>query len=199
MNEIVFTRADKSLGEFAVRHVDPHADAELLYRWLTHPKSVFWLLNGADFDEVKQEFLDIDAADSHEAFLGLHDGRPAFLIERYDPVHSELNEVFELEHGDIGMHFLVAPTEEPLHGFTHAVLVTVMDLLFSDPSANRVVVEPDVRNPGVHALNAAVGFEGRKTVWLSGMSKDAYLSTCTREQYRAARSNTATANEGASR
>jgi RimJ/RimL family protein N-acetyltransferase len=60
-----------------------------------------------------------------------------------------------------------------------------MELLFSDPRTHRVVVEPDVRNKAVHAVNAAAGFRVLATVSLPG--KDAYLSTCTREQYDLAR------------
>ena len=56
------------------------------------------------------------------------------------------------------MHFLCAPTDTPVHGFTLAVITTVMAWLFDDPATRRVVVEPDVRNTAVHALNAAVGF-----------------------------------------
>lgn len=199
MNEIVFTRSDRRHGELSARPVDPRGDGELLHRWLTHPKSVFFLLNGATLEQVRQQFEAIEASTSHEAFLGLHDGEPAFLVERYDPVHSEVNDVFDLEDGDVGMHFLVAPTDDPRSGFTRAVLVTVMDLLFAEPSTQRVVVEPDARNPAVHALNADVGFEVRKTAYLPGMDKNAYLSTCTREQYRDARPSAVAASEGEAR
>jgi RimJ/RimL family protein N-acetyltransferase len=82
------------------------------------------------------------------------------------------------------MHFLVAPADRPVHGFTHAVIVTVMELLFSDPAVRRVVVEPDVRNRAVHALNAAVGFRVSGPVILP--DKEVLLSMCTREQYEAA-------------
>lgn len=187
MNKIVFSRTDEVLGEFAVRPVDPAGDVELLHAWLTHPKSAFWLMQHATVDQVRQQFETIDAARSHDAFLGLHDGQPAFLVERYDPSHTEVAEVFDVRTGDVGMHFLTAPSAAPLHGFTRAVLVTVMDLLFSEPSTRRIVVEPDVRNHAVHALNAAVGFEVVDTVSLAEMDKDAYLSTCTRVQYRSAR------------
>ncbi|GAB3980984.1 desferrioxamine E synthetase DesD [Actinoallomurus acanthiterrae] len=60
-----------------------------------------------------------------------------------------------------------------------------MELLFADPGTRRVVVEPDVRNTAVHALNAAVGFEVAGTVSLPG--KQALLSVCTRERYEATR------------
>ncbi|WP_046468331.1 GNAT family N-acetyltransferase [Allosalinactinospora lopnorensis] len=184
MSETVFTRTDPRLGTFALRPVDPNTDTELLHRWLTHPKSVFWQMSQATPADVEQEFRTIAADPHRDAFIGLHEARPAFLVERYDPAHSELNGKYRAEPGDIGMHFLVAPTDTPVHGFTHAVISTVMELLFAAASTDRVVVEPDVRNQAVHALNAAVGFQVVDTVSLP--DKDAYLSTCTREQYRAA-------------
>jgi RimJ/RimL family protein N-acetyltransferase len=47
------------------------------------------------------------------------------------------------------------------------------------------VVEPDVRNTAVQRLNAAVGFVPVRVV--RKPEKDALLSTCTREQFEAAR------------
>lgn len=180
----VFARTDPRLGELALRHVDPPRDARLLHRWLTHPRSVYWLMQEAEPADVEQEFRKIAARPDDDAFLGLHEGTPAFLVERYHPSY-ELDGVYDIRPGDIGMHFLCAPTDRPLHGFTRAVITTVMELLFSDPEVDRVVVEPDVRNTGVHALNAAVGFRIERTVSLP--DKDAYLSMCTRDQYLAAR------------
>lgn len=184
MTEIIFQREDARLGRFALRHVDPAADTPLLHRWLTHPKSVFWLMQDATPDDVEHEYTRIAASAHYEAFLGLHRGRPAFLVERYDPAHSELAGRYVAEPGDVGMHFLTAPTTEPLSGFTLAVLVTVMELLFADPAVRRIVVEPDARNTAVHRLNAAVGFQVERSVTLS--AKTALLSSCTRAQYLAA-------------
>ncbi len=82
------------------------------------------------------------------------------------------------------MHFLVAPTDRPVHGFTLAVIRTVMDLLLTDPATRRVVVEPDVRNDPVHALNAQVGFRVVREVELP--DKRALLSVCTRPDYEEA-------------
>lgn len=184
MTATMFTRTDGRLGEFALRPVDPVADVVLLHRWLTHPRSAFWLMTHADLAEVRREYEDIAARSGHDAFIGLHRRRPAFLVERYDP-RRELGgvdaEVYAAEPGDVGMHFLTAPTGEPVHGFTRAVIVTVMEMLFSDPGTRRVVVEPDVRNTAVHALNAYVGFRVLDTVELPG--KRALLSVCTRDGY----------------
>ncbi|GAB2782847.1 GNAT family N-acetyltransferase [Streptomyces daliensis] len=181
----VFSRTDEKLGEFTLRPVAPLADAELLHGWVTHPKSAFYLMQDADLADVEREFLGIAASEHHDAFLGHHNGEPAFLMERYDPAHVELKGLYEAEPGDVGMHFLCAPSDRPVHGFTLAVITTVMEMLFDDPATRRVVVEPDVRNKAVHRLNEAVGFRVEQT--LAKPEKDAYLSFCTRDQFLAAR------------
>jgi RimJ/RimL family protein N-acetyltransferase len=169
---------------FSVRPVEPAADATLLHGWVTHPKAAFWQMQDADVARVEREYRAIADSPTHDAYLGLHEGRPAFLMERYDPAHDPVGEAYDVQDGDVGMHFLVAPTDRPIHGFTRAVIGAVMELLFADPATRRVVVEPDVRNRAVHALNAAVGFREVGEVALP--AKRALLSICTREQFEAA-------------
>ncbi|MFI6444098.1 GNAT family N-acetyltransferase [Kitasatospora sp. NPDC050543] len=185
MRDILFTRTDQRLGEFAVRPLDLGTDTELLHGWVTHPKASFWMMQDADLAEVADEYRKIDEHPHHDAFIGLHRGRPAFLVERYDPARVELVGLYEALEGDVGMHFLCAPTATPLHGFTRAVITTVLAFLFQDPAARRIVVEPDVRNTAVHALNAAVGFEVHGPI--AKPEKEALLGTCTREQFAATR------------
>lgn len=180
----VFTRTH-DLGTFTVRPVDPDGDAEMLHGWVTHPKSAFYLLQDADVDDVRHEFTRIADSEHHDAFIGLLDGEPRFLMERYDPARVDLEGMYDAEPGDVGMHFLCAPTDTPVHGFTLAVITTVMAMLFDDPANRRVVVEPDVRNKAVHTLNVAVGFRTERTI--TKPEKDAYLSMCTRDQFLAAR------------
>ena len=82
------------------------------------------------------------------------------------------------------MHFLVAPTDRPgarLHPGRHH---RRHGRLFADPAVRRVVVEPDVPNTAVHALNAAVGFDRVGTI--RKPEKDALLSVCTRDRFVAA-------------
>ncbi|MQA79227.1 MAG: GNAT family N-acetyltransferase [Streptosporangiales bacterium] len=189
MTNVVFSHADEKLGELSVRPVDPAGDAELLHRWLTHPKSAFWLMQHHDLAGVEREFGAIADSPHHDAFVGLHDGAPTFVIERYDPAHVELVGMYPHRDGDVGMHFLCAPTDSPVHGFTLAVITTAMELCFADPTVHRVVVDPDVRNTAVHVLNEAVGFEVVGTV--AKPEKDALLSTCTRDRFLAARGGSA--------
>ncbi|MET3986109.1 GNAT family N-acetyltransferase [Streptomyces sp. PvR034] len=189
--DVLFTRTDPALGTFALRPLDPFADAELLHGWVTHPKAAFWMMQDASLPDVEREYVKIAAAEHHDAFIGLHDGRPAFLMERYDPSELELVGLYDARPGDVGMHFLVAPSDRPVHGFTRAVITTVMAALFEDPATARVVVEPDVANTAVHALNEAVGFVPDRPI--TKPEKEALLSFCTRAQFQAA-----TAAQGAS-
>ncbi|GAA1563169.1 GNAT family N-acetyltransferase [Streptomyces globosus] len=182
--ETLYARTDAVLGSFAIRAMDPLTDAELLHGWVTHPKAAFWMMQDASLPDVEREYMKIAAAEHHDAFIGLHEGRPAFLMERYDPSRLELVGLYDAEPGDVGMHFLVAPSDTPLHGFTRAVITTVMAALFADPAVRRVVVEPDVDNKAVHALNEAVGFVPERPV--QKPEKTALLSFCTREQFEAA-------------
>lgn len=169
---------------FSVRPLDPFADAELIHGWVTHPKAAFWMMQDAKLEDVEREYTAITAHEHHDAFIGLHDGEPVFLMERYDPRYVELPGLYDPEPGDVGMHFLVAPTDTPVHGFTRAVITAVMETLFADPATVRVVVEPDVSNKAVHALNEAVGFVPECEI--KKPEKDALLSFCTRAQFMAA-------------
>ncbi|MFE2055987.1 GNAT family N-acetyltransferase [Streptomyces sp. NPDC056465] len=185
------TTSTKQIGTLAVRPMDPspgtagrRSDAEVVHGWVTHPRSAFWMMGDARLEDVEREYMAIAAHPHHDAFIGLHEGEPAFLMERYDPTEVELKGLYEAEPGDVGMHFLVAPPEKPVHGFTRAVITTVMETLFADPRVRRVVVEPDVTNTAVHALNKAVGFETVREI--TKPEKQALLSTCTREQFEAA-------------
>ncbi|MFF0512667.1 GNAT family N-acetyltransferase [Streptomyces sp. NPDC004250] len=178
------TSATRRIGALTLRPLDPLRDAGLLHGWLTHPKSAFWMMQEAKLVDVERAYMDVAADPHQDAFIGLHDGVPAFLMERYDPVHRELTGLYEPEPGDVGMHFLVAPTDRPVHGFTRAVITAVMTELFADPATARVVVEPDVANKAVHALNAAVGFVPEREI--QKPEKKALLSLCTRDQFEKA-------------
>ncbi|MGX1270150.1 GNAT family N-acetyltransferase [Streptomyces phaeoluteigriseus] len=173
-----------AVGRLTLRPLDPLKEAELLHSWVTHPKAAFWMMQDATLVDVERAYMEIAADEHHHALLGLHDGVPAFLMEYYDPRHRELVGLYEPLPGDVGMHFLVAPTDRPVHGFTRAVITAVMAHLFADPATERVVVEPDVSNTAVHALNEAVGFVPEREI--QKPEKAALLSFCTRERFVAA-------------
>ncbi|UMG93804.1 GNAT family N-acetyltransferase [Nocardioides sp. TF02-7] len=166
--------------------LDVDRDLGRLHRWVTHPRSVFWGMQGASVQQVAAEYRRIADDPHHDAFLGRVDGEPAFLVERYDPACSPLAALPELREGDVGMHVLVAPPEgEPRPGFTDAAFAAALDQCFADPAARRVVVEPDTRNDRIRAKNVAAGFVELREVALPG--KTAMLSVCTRADWERAR------------
>ena len=171
-------------GTFGVRPVDPEGDAALLHTWFTHPKARFWLMGEATLADVITEYRRIAAHPDHHAYLGFTDGEPSFLMERYDPSRVELAGVPEIRAGDVGMHFLTAPTTQPRPGFTRSVITAVLTDLFADPAIRRVLVEPDIHNTAVQQLNAAVGFTPIRELRLP--EKTALLSECPRAAFRPA-------------
>ncbi|UVJ39847.1 GNAT family N-acetyltransferase [Arthrobacter sp. CJ23] len=176
---------------FTFRPVDPIADAPVLHSWVSQQYARFWGMVSATEQDVVEEHSRIVASGHHQAFLGLDDGVPAFLMERYRPESSPLADVYEVQSGDIGMHLLVSPPSgDPQPGFTTAVMQSVMTELFDDPATQRVVVEPDARNHKIHVLNERVGFRSRGVVTLPAVDpaedhKDALLSFCTRADFLA--------------
>jgi len=171
-----------------IEPLDVDRDVALLHAWVTHPRSAYWMMQDATLAQVRAEYAGIEADPHHDAFLGRADGRPAFVVETYDPARCEAGGLVGLPDlcpGDLGMHVLVAPPEdEPVPGFTTDVFDAVLAHCFADPSVRRVVVEPDVRNAPVRAKNVAAGFVELREVAVPG--KTAMLSVCTREAYAAA-------------
>ncbi len=161
--------------------LDLDRDLALLHEWVTHPRSVYWMMQGASVDDVAHEYRLILDSPHHDAWLGRVDGVPAFLAETYDPAHGELADLPELRPGDLGMHVLVAPADERVHGFTRAVFGAVLDHCFADPGVRRVVVEPDQRNEPIRAMNRAFGFREARTITLP--AKEATLSFLTRDDH----------------
>ncbi|MFB9660710.1 GNAT family N-acetyltransferase [Glycomyces mayteni] len=176
-----FYHLHPSLGDFGLRPVDPPTDSPLLHEWVTHPKARYWMMQDAAVADVLAEHESIQDDPHHFAYMGLYHYRARFLVEVYDPAHSELASVYDPLPGDVGMHVLTAPTDKPIPGFTRGVMTAVMHLLFDGFRAERVVVEPDSGNEAIHRLNAFAGFSPERTVALK--DKEALLSFCTRMDF----------------
>ncbi|WP_332839035.1 GNAT family N-acetyltransferase [Nocardia bovistercoris] len=172
---------------FESRPVDLVRDAETVHRWLTHPKAEYWGMldcSRADAEELIRHSANTGGAAHFGLRIGYYEGSPEFLFELYDPTIGDLaapGTGYSHRSGDIGMHLLVASSERELSGFTAAVMLHIMRTAFLEVGAQRVVVEPDVRNLEVQRLNAAVGFvvEGDHPV----ADKIARLSYCTRADF----------------
>lgn len=164
-----------------IRLLDTEKDIETVHSWFLMEYATFWNMQNMTLEEARQVYDEIKTGNRMEAYLGLYKSRPAFLMECYWPKYDEIGEHYLVKSGDIGMHFMVGPAESPVPGFTRDVLRHIMAFLFYRKSAERVVVEPDVRNNKVHRLNKFVGFRYDGTIQLK--KKHASLGFCSKENF----------------
>ncbi len=143
---------------FAFRRVRIPGDVPLLHRWFGEPRAHFWGMRDHTAEGVAACYQSLLDSGHAGAWLGLRDGVPAFLIECYDPAHDEIREHYRAEPGDMGMHLFVGPAAQRIRRYTHDVFTALMRFMFETLGAARIVVEPDVDNARIHALNRAMGF-----------------------------------------
>ena len=176
--------------DFSFRPLRLPEDAALLHRWVSTEQARFWGLTGASRQRVQEEYRQLLATKDYRVLLGERDGQPRFLVELYDPATSPLAEAYHVVPGDVGLHLLVpAPPAAAEPGFTLAAMAAALAHAFTGPGTERVVVEPDLANKPIQALNARVGFRPAGQVRLTeadGSQKHALLSLCTRADFEQA-------------
>ena len=62
--------------ELTIEPPRPARDLALLHAWVTHPRSVFWGMQGATLEDVHTEYARIADDPHHHALLGRADGEP---------------------------------------------------------------------------------------------------------------------------
>jgi siderophore synthetase component/RimJ/RimL family protein N-acetyltransferase len=191
--------------QITFRPVDPARDAPLVHAWLTHPRARYWEMTDHSPEQTREYLRAIADDPGQDGWIGrvadtahgddapsdhgaddLSDQADVVYVETYDPAILIPPDALRARAGDLGMHVLVGPpVGEPRHGFTAEVMGAVMRFCFGDRRAERVVVEPDVRNDRILAKNAAAGFRVLRELDLTvdGHSKRAALSVCTREDF----------------
>lgn len=181
---MLFSKYYESLGELQIRSFNGKKDADKIHTWVTKPYAKYWGMQEFTTTQVEEEYRKIEESKDHHVCIGMLKDKPIFLMEYYDPNKDTIADHYDVLPGDTGMHILVAPTEKKIPKFTWNVFTTVMDFLFADPAIKRIVVEPDVTNQKIHALNAKAGFRYFKEVQFP--HKKAYLAICTRKDYKSA-------------
>ncbi|MEU7608363.1 GNAT family N-acetyltransferase [Micromonospora sp. NPDC049204] len=134
------------LGELSLLAVDPDRHAALLHDWVTRPRNSFWGMGSHTLDEVRDIYAFVDSLPTHHAYLITVDVEPVGLFQTYQPEADPVGERYRVQPGDIGMHLLLSPDRRIVRGLTNAVGPALARFLFRDPAAQRIVVEPDVRN-----------------------------------------------------
>lgn len=178
--ELLLERAVPGAGRVSVRVLDPDADLDVLHAWVTRPWAGFWGLGDLPREELRDLYAEVGSLPTHHAFLVRWDERPVALLQTYEPEHDPVGACYDVLPGDVGVHFLLGgrgPRGTDLWAVLGAVLV---EFLFADPAARRVVVEPDVANARAHARMRALGFEIGEPVRVG--DKDALLAFLPRDR-----------------
>ena len=176
---VVFVKTIPGLGVFELRPIDMENDIPLIHNWVNRDYAVYWEMNGFSVEEVKNTYYNI--LEKTQVYIGVFNGKEAFLLECYDPQNDIVGKYYESQKGDKGMHILVAPSEKPISNFTWNIFTVILDFIFSDSKSQRIVVEPDARNHKIHLLNKRAGFVFQHVLELP--HKKAHLEFCTREDY----------------
>lgn len=176
-----------SLGQFNIRPLRLPDDLTLIHQWLSHDHARFWGMQDMSPEQLNEFYRTLRSSGEGDAFVGLHNGQPGFLMETYRPELSPLADHYPVQPGDLGMHILIAPTQRPVHGFTRGVFTTIMGFLFEALDARRIVVEPDISNDRIHDLNRFAGFQYDRVISLP--DKQAHLAFCDYAQFQRAMAN----------
>lgn len=178
----VYQETSHPLGTIELWPMDLQKDITAVYSWVTQPYASYWGMTEKLLTAVALEYSNIISSDHAMAFIGKVNGITSFLCEVYDPAYDLIGSHYEVATGDVGMHILIAPADKKIPGFTWWIFSAVMDFLFQNPTHQRVIVEPDVRNEKIHRLNRRAGFVYEKEVQLP--HKTAALAICTRTQFQ---------------
>lgn len=134
-------------GTFGLRAVDPEGDAELVAAWMNDPEvAPYWELDGP-VERVAAYLRDQVGSGHATPYLGCVDGTPMSYWELYRADLDPLSRHYRARPRDAGVHVLLGPPAYRGRGLGPVLLRAVTDWqLHSDPYAQRVVAEPDVRN-----------------------------------------------------
>ncbi|MEU1275835.1 GNAT family N-acetyltransferase [Streptomyces sp. NPDC005799] len=155
-------------GTVRVLPLDPQADAEVVHRWVSEERAVFWGMNGLGRERVAEIYAHMAPLATHHAFLVVRDGDPVALLQTYEPEADRVSECYEVRDGDIGVHLLLAPAGEggARSGWSGSLLTAVTAYALPGLGRRRIVVDPDVRNDKAIARFLRQGFEAGPVVVL---------------------------------
>lgn len=180
---IVFSKDYKDFGTITIRPFQVKNDSAFLQQWVTQEYAVFWGMQNATVEEVEEEYTQLVAPKHYDVFVGMFHNEPAFIVERYNPQLDIINDFYKAKTSDCGVHIIVAPpkiTKTP--NFTWFMFRAIMDFVFTNPTINRIVVEPDIRNKKMFALCQRIGFQLGNVIELP--NKTAQLAFLTKTNYQ---------------
>jgi Acetyltransferase (GNAT) domain len=155
-------------GTVVLRKMVLDEDAPLLHDWFSRDYARFWGLQGKTVDEIREKFAGIEASGTCDMVFGIlaSTGERLFMFQSYD-VHADvLSRHYPVQTGDRGFHLMLGPVEKPLPAAAYYTLQAIAAWIFRDPSVQRMVGEPDIRNRKVLLRLVQAGFDFGRVVHL---------------------------------
>lgn len=178
-----FLKEYKSFGTITIRPFEVAIDSAFLHSWVTKEYAVFWGMQNATLQEVKEEYTKLLKPEYYDVFVGLYNNEPAFVMERYNPKKDIIKDFYKAKDSDCGVHIIVAPPKTPnVANFTWFMFQAIMDFVFTNPTIDRILVEPDIRNKKMFALCQRIGFTLGEVIELP--HKTAQIAYLTKANYQ---------------
>ncbi len=152
---------------FSTRDLNPHADADLLFGWLSQPRAKFWGMVDKPRDEVVEIYTWIQQQPHLSAHLVELNGVPVALLQTWDPAVDEVGASYPRRDGDLGVHLFVARVPG-LAGLAEELFGHLRSWLLARQGLRRLVAEPDVENRASLAMLTRFGFTFGPRVQLPG-------------------------------
>lgn len=146
-------------GEFSLRRLDPVGDLDLMHAWMNDPEVARFWRKPWPRDRIGSYLREQDRSAHSVPVLGELDGGPMSYWELYRADLDPLARYYPARAHDVGFHMLLGPARYRGHGLAARLMEAVSTwLLDADPSATRIVTEPDVTNERVVRMLERAGF-----------------------------------------
>lgn len=161
--------------------VEFERDWDTLHKWMHEDHVIpYWNLNF-----TKEKFavhLKKALADTHQTlYLGCLDSIPMSYWESYWVKGDIIEDYYESEEGDQGIHLLIGDPDYLGKGLALPFLRAMVKFQLLTSTTNKVMAEPDIRNAKMIHLFEKCGFTPIKEIELP--DKNALLMSCTRENF----------------
>lgn len=153
-----------SLGGDALsaRYLRVQHDLSWVTRWVREDRAEFWGMRDLSDAEIQSTYEWLEDSADHTIVVVSSGDQPAFLAHFYNPKAEPIGDVYDVKDGDVGLHIFSAPAHELRIDST--IWAKAKHLLLNLSGAQRLVVEPDVKNKAAVAAAFRMGFREDRVI-----------------------------------
>jgi RimJ/RimL family protein N-acetyltransferase len=171
-----------SFDDIVIRPFDVERDAGDVAEWVNREHAHFWGMTGFSREQVRQRYGPTGLGGDRAYIAQLAaTGRKIMMFITYRVADDVLGRYVDRRPGDLGIHLLMAPPDEPVRHLTFHAMKAIQFYAFSDPQVRRLLAEPDIRNLKVHRRFLQAGYRLRQVLHLP--HKTARLAALTRDEF----------------